>query len=309
MNFNKNCYYFQYLNFDSGFLEKSVDITYIITMYNAYERHQQIFTKLKHYTPTKNIVIIYNYGFKKCDKYFFKNKIKYTFEDLTYTNLYIFSIAKKYNNILILEDDFVFSNLILKSRVQEDLNQFINIHKPNIYYLGGLPIQINIGTLLNKHINCSILTTTHSVIYSREAREFILNDKINSKNLNHWDDPTDAISSIPKKYYYYQPLCTQSFPTTENKKNWQINNEKSKLGKLKRKIMTHISSKYINLLDLDKDKFTYLNSHLDKKFKLHYNIIFLIHIILLILIILFIFFLLRYSLIKLYHHFHLNRRM
>jgi hypothetical protein len=54
MIFNKKCYSFQELHFKSGFLDRSVDITYIITMINNKQRHQQIFSQLKKYVPIQN---------------------------------------------------------------------------------------------------------------------------------------------------------------------------------------------------------------------------------------------------------------
>ena len=69
MIYNQNCYKLRELNFKKGFLDLSVDVTYIITMYNAYDRHKSIFNQLKKFVPTKKVIIVYNYGYKKCNKY------------------------------------------------------------------------------------------------------------------------------------------------------------------------------------------------------------------------------------------------
>jgi hypothetical protein len=63
-----------------------------------------------------------------------KHKINIIYEDLTYTNMYIFNLAKNYNNILILEDDFIFANIILNKTVLKDVNNFI-IKKNQIFII------------------------------------------------------------------------------------------------------------------------------------------------------------------------------
>ena len=152
MKYNENCYILKEINYDNGLFDKSVDITYVITMENAIERQKKVIKQLNKFKPTKKVIIVYNKGFRKCSKYDYNNnKINISYEDLTYTNMYIYKLAKKFNHILILEDDFIFSNKLLNKYITKSINNFINNNNPNIYYLGCLPWLFDIF-YLNNHI-------------------------------------------------------------------------------------------------------------------------------------------------------------
>jgi hypothetical protein len=64
--------------------------------------------QLNEYQPTNTVYILFNKGYKKCKKQDFITNPPY---DLVDANLNIFKHAKEnnYDNILILEDDFIFS--------------------------------------------------------------------------------------------------------------------------------------------------------------------------------------------------------
>ena len=47
MYFNDRCYKLKTLNFESGFLDASTDVTYIITMKDSFKRHENIMNQLK----------------------------------------------------------------------------------------------------------------------------------------------------------------------------------------------------------------------------------------------------------------------
>ena len=115
-----SCYKKKIINYKNGVLDTFVDVTYVITMENNIERHKKVMEQLEKYKPTKKIIIIYNKGFKKCEKKicYDKNKkcqkVNISYEDLSHANNYIYSDALKnqYNNILLLEDDFIMSEKI-----------------------------------------------------------------------------------------------------------------------------------------------------------------------------------------------------
>jgi hypothetical protein len=100
-------YRFKKKIFNDGFLNNSVDATYIIHLENN-GRYNHIQEQLSEYHPTNIVYILFNKGYKKSKKKYFINK---TCLDLIDACLKIFKHAEihNYNNILILEDDFIFS--------------------------------------------------------------------------------------------------------------------------------------------------------------------------------------------------------
>lgn len=209
---NNLCYTFSEIKSDYGLLDKCVDVTYIIHLENDYSRLLNIKNQLQEYVPTKLIYILYNKGFKKCKK----NKVTNTSDDLIDSYLSIFRHAKNrnYNNILILEDDFLFNKSIKQKKINNNINLFINNLDNNfIYYLGCVPY-IQIPT--NFYHNRLILSgATHACIYSQKARDIILKNK---NNITDWDIFLNTQNSITR-YTYWKPLCYQLFPQTENSKN------------------------------------------------------------------------------------------
>ncbi len=48
-----SCYTYKEFYYDNGLFDNSIDITYIITMEDSFERHQHILNELKKHKPTK----------------------------------------------------------------------------------------------------------------------------------------------------------------------------------------------------------------------------------------------------------------
>lgn len=270
-SYNTNCYHLKHLHFKQGFLDPSVDITYIITMSSDRERHKKINQQLKKFIPTKKIVIVYNDGYRKCPKYKDGKLINITYQDLTYTNMYIFELAKNYGNILVLEDDFVFSETILNQDVLRDVNDFINTRKPSVYYLGLTPCFINILTIFNKHTETYQDSSNHAVIYSKKTRNQLTNLYHSRVKIGHIDDDYYT-GHIKNRYFYYKPLCMQSFPETENKKYWFDNPSTNPIYRKLHYYSTKLGIAYQKLLKLDQD------GNLDEKYRLNYKIIKIFHI-------------------------------
>ena len=61
------CYSFNLLNFEKGYYDNSIDITYVITLDNSY-RYNNITNQLQKFQPTKNVFICINKGYKNCNK-------------------------------------------------------------------------------------------------------------------------------------------------------------------------------------------------------------------------------------------------
>lgn len=213
------CYTFKKMKYNTGLLHNAVDATYIIHL-EGNGRYDDIMNQLKTYHPTKEVYIVFNKGYKKCQK---DEHIKLPAHDLVDAFLQVFKHAKNqnYDNILILEDDFIFTEKIKKTSTQQDICTFLNEHKNEDYqyFLGCLPYLQLPCTLDCKHyINiCSV--GTHAVIYTKKNREILLN--VNQKDIIDWDYYSFTHS---RRYVYCEPLCYQLFPDTENSKNWHKDN-------------------------------------------------------------------------------------
>lgn len=233
---NSKCYTFELLNYSNGFLDSFVDATYIITMEGS-ERRKNIDLQLKTFIPTKNIHIVNNKGYKKCEKKLFENKPPYDITD-AYFNTINHSLNNNYNNILILEDDFIFSHKIKDKNIINEIKLFFEKNKRSIFYynLGPIPFIF--------YPNLNFFDNTYSGIYTMGAQSIIYTKKIQidimkyiNKNIYHWDH---FLVNKYKNYFYKYPLCYQIFPPTENQKYWN-----------EYKFMHNISTKIIQIFGLD----------------------------------------------------------
>jgi len=208
---NTNCYRLEKLDYADGLLD--IDATYIIHL-EGNGRIDHIHEQLTKYHPSNTVYILYNKGFKQCEKKLHMDDSKI---DLIDAFLSIFKDAhqKNYGTILILEDDFIFHEKIKDKQVRKNVMSFLKKkeNEPIIYMLGCLPFiqqpyDYNNNILL-MGIGC------HSCIYTRNIREKIL-QKDQTKIID-WDYYT---LFEEKRYLYHEPLCYQLFPETENQKNW-----------------------------------------------------------------------------------------
>lgn len=216
---SSKCYNFKKIKYNKGLLDEAVDATYIIHL-EGNGRYDDIMSQLETYHPTKEVYIVFNKGYKKCKK---DDYIKLPAHDLVDAFLQVFKHAKKenYDNILILEDDFIFTEKIKKESIQNDICSFLNNNKNKDYqyFLGCLPLLQLPCTLDCKHyINIGSLGT-HAVIYTKKNRERLLN--VNQKDITDWD--WYSFTQV-RRYVYNQPLCYQLFNNTENSKNWHKDN-------------------------------------------------------------------------------------
>ena len=202
-------------------------------------RLKSVKNELNKFKVTKKCCIVHNKGFKTCDK---TNLIKQTSTfDLSDAYLTILKNAKEnnYNNILIFEDDFFFDKEIVNHA--NEIDNFIGNYDFNTYYLGALPFLMQPIDLKFKHYKSIISAGAHSIIYSKNAINNILeNYECVSTCLYGWD--TLLYKFLKKKQYiYHRPLCYQTFPITENQTNWLQGN----------KIKIKIAFTFMKLFKLD----------------------------------------------------------
>jgi hypothetical protein len=213
VEYNTQFYTFEKITYPFGILDRCVDATYIIHL-DDNGRWNNIQKQLAKYHPSQTLYILHNPGFKDGKK---KLKQNISYHDLNDAYLQCFSHANKagYNNILILEDDFIFSSEIKNSRVVQDIADFLSKQqgKEFIYHLGCIPMFIYPCDWQWCHFRSYKSFTTHATIYSQAAR----NKKFNL-SYNHWDRILGY--NIPYRYLYCKPLCFQNFIETENRSNW-----------------------------------------------------------------------------------------
>ena len=229
-------YKFKKIIFNDGLLNSSTDATYIIHL-EGNGRYEHIQKQLCEYHPTNIVYILYNKGYKQSKK---KPFIINPPLDLVDAFLEVFKHAnrKDYNNILILEDDFIFSTEIGKhiNIVNDTINNLGNTNF--VYFLGCIPTLMIPYDLYHYKIIGS--GGTHAVIYSKRNRIDIL--KINQENIIDWDVLQNKNKT---RICYYKPLCYQIFPETENSKYWGYRDNILKIN--------CVFSKYRNkILELDK---------------------------------------------------------
>ena len=209
---DSSCYRFEKIEFINGLLD--LDATYVIHLENN-GRLDHIKSQLNEFHPTKLVYILYNKGYKKCNKDAYIDKPPL---DLADAYLYIFKDAqeKNYKNILILEDDFIFNKKIKDKKVQQHIMNFINNKNYDIYALGLIP---GIQRVYDNTTNiCVIGGCTHALIYSRNCINKVLQE--DKRKIIDWDLYT---RNTFRRYIYNEPLCYQTFPETENQKHWGNN--------------------------------------------------------------------------------------
>jgi len=215
MSINKKCYKFAKKEFyQGGLLDSCVDATYIIHLESDVERMAQVTEQLDKFHPTKVIYILYNKGFSKCDKGLHENTPAIDLVD-AFINVFKDAREKGYNNILVLEDDFIFEDSIRNPTIREHISQFLNAYKSYsfVYLLGCLPFIQAPYSYHHRRVFGKV--GTHAVIYPQLFRDQVLSTE--QTTIIDWDIYTNLHSN---QYMYKNPLCYQLFPVTENQKQW-----------------------------------------------------------------------------------------
>ncbi len=215
---NDQCYVLERLKVKSGIFDEIIDACYIIHLTGS-NRLNNVLKQTYELPLCKNTMICHNRGYKKCKKTLKRNKSNI---DLVDCNMYIFKDALRngYQQICILEDDFIYEDSLFNPHHQKQIVSYLNKEKCKnsdyIYSLGSLPYLQFFSYNSLYHTNIFISTGTHATIYSKSAMNHLY------KNRKNMDD-IDAYLNMYyfyKRYGYSVPLITQTFPETENSKNW-----------------------------------------------------------------------------------------
>jgi hypothetical protein len=215
MEENEHCYHYEDLCFSEPLFRTEIDVTYVIHL-EGNGRYESAIQQLEQYPITERVHILHNRGFKKCEK---NPHIRSPPYDLTDAFLQIFKHAyeNKYENILILEDDFIFDEKIRSDFHRKNIVEFLQKRDSEsfLYYLGCVPALLI--PYDSYHYRAGYTCGMHSVIYSKKYREAIMNYE--QVDINDWD-LFNNICFRGSRYVYYTPLCYQLIPVTENSKSW-----------------------------------------------------------------------------------------
>jgi hypothetical protein len=216
MEIDAGCYTFKRMEVEKGLFDSSVDATYVITL-EGNGRYERVVEQLKKYHPTRVLYIMTNRGYKRCKKDLEKDLPRYDLTD-AFINVFKHAKAEQYRNILVLEDDFIFSDRILEPDVGGRVNQFVSARLDThfIYLLGCLPFLQLPYDSNNNMVVCS--GGTHAIIYSRSSRERALQDYQNI-TIDDWDSYNNFNIN---RFTYYEPLVYQIFTMTDNRKQWAL---------------------------------------------------------------------------------------
>lgn len=240
---DKTCYTIEPLPEGLGFLD--VDVTFVITMNNQPERTKKAKQQLEILRPTNKVFILYNEGYK-CSKRnpSTGNKVRWSGEDIAHANYTIFKECeiRNYNSVLVLEDDFTWTDISFQKDVQDDINLFLK-EKYLRYNLGAICSLIPIKGLMKHHKCACLAPPAHSVIYSKRGYKRMIMRMENRPGLVHMD-----LGYPGRIHYYYKPLAVQSFPPSNNRNNWESKLYKAGISAMKLDINDeNLSDRYLKV--------------------------------------------------------------
>lgn len=168
---------------------ENVDATYILHL-EGNGRIDHIHEQLKTYHPSKKVYLVYNKGYKECEK---NLEIQSSGHDIVHANITVFEHAHQYKHVLVLEDEFLKKDSTF------------------VYQLGGAPA---FAVPIDMHHYIILAGTAHSNVYSYLSRKHIIKDYKITRRIDNY------VYKFLPMYMYHKPLCYQTFPMTENRKVW-----------------------------------------------------------------------------------------
>jgi len=207
-----SCYRYKVINRTKTPILKNVDVLLVLTMEDNYRFNEDPFLL----NLAKKTIIQYNKGFKKGGK---PESIKSVCRDIVHANYTAFNYLKKYNNVIILEDDALVINNDI--RFYNEIDSFIKNEKFDCFSFGSMGIfsKYNNNFLKLRKTKICTFGSSQSVIYSREARTMLIK-KIKDNDFGNGQMDGYYINSLDNIFTYKYPLIVQIFPLTENRKEW-----------------------------------------------------------------------------------------
>lgn len=217
-----SCYIFEQIYLpQSSKITNHVDAAYIIHLKGNNARLQNIHKQLESFYICKTVYILHNEGMK-CDKGIPNITPPLDLIDCYYT-CFKDASEKNYENILILEDDFILADSIkTPTSTDKHMNTIMQYmkkyeQKPVSYRLGCLPLLLLPSSVDFQHY-VGIMAGTHAVVYNKQFRIHLLKHTPQT-TIKDWDVHCNFEAD---SFTYHTPLCYQLFPQTENSKYWGV---------------------------------------------------------------------------------------
>lgn len=210
------CYYYQTIHFEDSTLD--VDAVYVLTMENS-DRLEKIKKDLYLHRPGKVVMIQINKGFRNCSKRLCKDStedIDVSYMDIShaYMNAFKNAVNNQYKNVLILEDDAIFSKEYYNADNLKMINEFIPKldAKQSLFALGLVPwISLYNSNGIRRSVTASGI---HATIFPISVMKKIISDCTNIRDMDMY------VNLNCTRYFSHNPLVSQTFPQTENSNNW-----------------------------------------------------------------------------------------
>ena len=200
---DSECYSFKLIHETDNPYLKNVDISIVLTMKNSSRTfNDPVLLSLARYTYLQ-----INKGYKNCNK----PGVDSIRSDVIHAHKNICKNTVNYNNVIIFEDDAEY-NYKYSTDEFKSIDDFIYNNTFNLYSLGN--VSINVPSLADHREIFIGFGGSHAIIYSPKGRLKLIYASGNMIDL-------DLISSIDLKYKHKNPLVCQTFPDTEQKKEWE----------------------------------------------------------------------------------------
>jgi len=188
-----------------------VDKIFIISLYKSTERQKEIKKNLKKININEN-----NYHLWLSNKH---DKGSVYGSYLSHINVMKYSLKKKWNRILILEDDAYFDLDKITLQKSNDLKNFFKKNKKwGIFYFGGMPIYKYYN--INRSVQKGEWILIHSYIINKKAMKYIVNHKeILPHKFSFADYFFNLLYKI-NKYGFSESICFQTDSPGDN--TWPI---------------------------------------------------------------------------------------
>ena len=247
---NKHCYDFQLRDFSKpGLFDDFVDMTYIITSHKDLERNKKVELELQKLIPTRKLYFVYNSTYKTCNKILPQQIPPYDLKDAN-LNIMHHSLENGFNNILILENDFFYSDFLLDNinnkEIVREIKDFFNDSsnsETSFAYNLGPNVLFCYSNFFSKYKNTHKLldgASAQAVIYNKKIQLEIINGSKNiiTQYIPDIDKNIDAYVNYNFDVYFYKiPLIFQKFNNTENSNYWSENKTFNSIIKTRNKLL------------------------------------------------------------------------
>ena len=209
-----DCYEYEIIHTSENPILKNVDLSIVLAMKgtNRFVRDPFILNL------SKTTIIQWNVGFKKCKKH---SSIKNTPHDLVHAYETALNYSKKYDNVIIFEDDAIVINKDLD--IYKKIDKFIgnkNFYKnESVFSFGSVGRFLTYDNDFLKAERNYMFGFTQAVIYSRESRNNLLT-QLNNKGYDFGHIDQGYLSQLDNIFTYKYPLIVQTWPETENSETW-----------------------------------------------------------------------------------------